>query len=388
MTNEINKRYFDLRTAKKEERLIDLSVDDGSSFSSRSVIDAINAARWETEGRACKSCRASLMGYNFFTEAVSARLSTRECLIDPEFVRVGRGDRVSFPSLCGALPEDTRIYIPVPASKELLAGAKGYFKNVRLFAPDCVFDKPSPSDISVSDMPPEVIFLSLSNDTTGLAFTYSELCAWVEYAKRVSAVIIFDTTLGIFCEVSEWRGEYPSTIYEIPGACECVVEVCSLSPSYRAGIPCGYCVIPSRVDFRGRTLLNEYDKIRAESASGFECHTSYIMQRGAAAHFSPAGRLEAMRIAKEYQRNAARICAALALKGFECTLGGVSPYVFGRFCPDGFYPPFSNGLGSVCECFENGLSLRVLHGDGEYIRVSGTVTREAAEEARLRILGM
>lgn len=407
MTNEINSYYFD-REPNKKERLIDLSADDGAVFSSLTVTDAINAARWETEGGAHKSCAGSLMGYKFFTEAVSAELSTYDGFVDPDSVRVNRGDRASFPSLWGSLPKDTRIYIPVPTSRETLCGAQGYFENPHFFSPDSVFDKPLPSDISISASPeatPEVICLSLSNDPTGLTFTYSEIAAWIDYAKRISALIVFDTTPEIFCEVSEWRQEYPRTIYEIPGAFECAVEVCSFAPSYRAGIPCGYCVIPEGVRFRGRSLLAEYDKKlkaagkKTPESSCFERHVSYVIQRGAAAHLSPAGKLESMKTAKEYQRNARALCAALALKGFECAFLGVSPYVFGRFCDDGFGFPFPQKNLSACDQLEKKLAIRVLRGDvfgirgkkgndrQEYMRISGTVVRDKAEEAQLRILG-
>lgn len=405
MTNGINSFYFDRNTVICEDMPIDLGTDDGT-FSSPSVIDAINAARWETEGGAYKNCRSSLVGYKFFTETVGAALSGSEYSVDPECIRAERGNSASLASLWGTLPEDTRIYIPVPISKDVLAGAKGYFRELTLFSPDCVFDKPAPGDINASDAPPEVIFLSLLNDPTGLAFTYSELYDWVEYARSVSAVLIFDTTLGIFCRTCEWQSEYPYSVYEIPGARECAVEVCSLAPSYRAGVPCGYCVIPSEIRFRKHSLLDEHDKRltsrgNGERASGYlENHIPYVIQRGAAAHFSPAGQLESMRIARKYQKNASRLCAALALKGFECTRGGISPYVFGSFCPDGLYPPFPEGSGSLRDRLERTLSIRALHGelfgltDGhrrggkEYIRISGTTPHSVAEQARLRILGM
>lgn len=409
MTNEINSYYFDHKPTKKEERLIDLSTDDGVAFSSSTVTDAINAARWETEGGAHKSCAGSLMGYKFFTEAVSAELSAYDGFVAPDNIRVNRGDITSFPSLWGSFPKNTRIYIPVPTSRETLCGAEGYFEEPCFFSSDCVFDKPVPSDISAakcSEALPEVIYLSLSNNPTGLTFTYSELAAWIDYAKKISAVIIFDTTLGLFCEVSEWRQEYPRTVYEIPGAFECAVEVCSFAPSYRAGIPCGYCIIPEGVCFRGRSLLSVYDKKlkaagkKTPESSCFERHVSYVIQRGAAAHLSPAGKLESMKTAKEYQRNARKLCAALALKGFECTFGGVSPYIFGRFCDDGFDFPFPPKSVSACEHLENKLAIRVLRGAAfglndkksngwqEYMRISGTVVRDKAEEAQLRILGL
>lgn len=409
MTNEINSYYLDHKPTKKDEGVIDLGADDGVTFSSLTAVsDAINAARWETEGRAHKSCAGSLMGYKFFTESVSAELSTYDGFVDPDNIRVNRGDRASFPSLLCSLPTDTKIYIPVPTARETLSGVKEYFDAPRLFLTDHVFDKPVPNDIEKlsAETSPEVIYLSLSNDPTGLTFTYSELAAWIEYAKTISAVIIFDTTLEIFCEVSEWRREYPHTIYEIPGACECAVEVCSFAPSYRAGIPCGYCVIPSGVRFRGRSLLAAYDKkLKAASkktteSNCFERHVSYVIQRGAAAHLSPAGKLESMRTAKEYQRNARKLCAALALKGFECVFNGVSPYVFGRFCTDSFCLPFPQKSVSACDHLESKLALRVLRGDAfglpdrkgsvweEYLRISGAVSHEKAEEACLRIFSM
>ena len=156
--------------------------------------------------------------------------------------------------------------------------------------------------------------------------TRDQLAQWVEYARRNNAVIIFDSAYKAYIRTPG----IPESIYEIPGAKECAIELRSFSKTAGfTGVRCAYMVVP--------------ESLKALSPSGEEVplnrlwsrrHTTkfngvaYIVQRAAEAVFSDEGKEQVKAMTDYYMENARLIREGLADKGFTAYGGVDAPYIW------------------------------------------------------------
>lgn len=367
-------KSMSISKAKTDRAYVNLCSDDRAMPSCRAVSAAMEAALWDTSGSVgyfgyagthASADRFHMSGItdkrcSFLCSAVSELLRARAGSgfdlplsgLSEDSIFINSGERSDMISLGGRLPESTKIYIPLPASRTTINAANGYYLSPRYFTPADPLRAPLPCDLP-DDFPsegvesicltnepdsvggvcgvsksyaPVAVFLCSPSDATGIAFERAGLTEWVEFAIKHRVLLIFDATLSPFVREYEEAGRYVSTIYEIPGAVMCAAEVCSLLPSWQGGIRCGYSVLPDTEffgRFRGSCLHC------AEVSSGTA--VSYMTLRGAAGVFSPDGINESRRRVEYYRCGARRLAAALAAVGFEPTSSvGVSPYVFMR----------------------------------------------------------
>ncbi|MFR8735767.1 MAG: aminotransferase class I/II-fold pyridoxal phosphate-dependent enzyme [Butyricicoccus sp.] len=87
----------------------------------------------------------------------------------------------------------------------------------------------------------DIIYL-LSEQPTGAAYDRAGLKAWVDYANKQNAVILYDAAYECFIEDET----LPRSIYEIEGAKSCAIEFCSFSKMAGfTGTRCGWTVVPT-----------------------------------------------------------------------------------------------------------------------------------------------
>lgn len=180
---------------------------------------------------------------------------------------------------------------------------------------------PMPDEAQEAD----IIYLCSPNNPTGAAYNYEQLKEWVEYARRKGAVILYDSAYEAFI----CRESLPHSIFEIDGARECAIEFCSLSKTAGfTGTRCGYTVVPHDLK-SGDTELNRlWLRRQTTKFNG----VSYIVQRGAAAVFSPEGLPQIRENIDYYRQNAKIITDALDACGITYFGGENSPYIWLK-CP-------------------------------------------------------
>ena len=173
----------------------------------------------------------------------------------------------------------------------------------------------------------EIIYLCSPNNPTGAAYDRSGLQAWVDYANGVGAVIVFDAAYESFIE----DPALPHSIFELPGAERCAIEIASLSKTAGfTGMRLGYTVVPKALERGGMQLHSMWARNRETRTNG----VSYILQKGAAAVFTPEGLQQTRENIRIYKQNAACFTAALDEAGIWYCGGKNSPYVWMK-CPDG-----------------------------------------------------
>ena len=171
------------------------------------------------------------------------------------------------------------------------------------------------------------VLINTPNNPTGAAYTRAQLKAWVDYARKNDAIILYDAAYE--CFISE--GELARSIFEIEGARECAVEICSFSKiAGFTGTRCGYTVVPKELEREGMNLNKLWLRRQTTKFNG----VPYVVQRAAAAVFTESGMAEIQSNLDYYRRNAKVIADALDECGVWYCGGKNSPYIWLR-CPGG-----------------------------------------------------
>jgi LL-diaminopimelate aminotransferase len=173
----------------------------------------------------------------------------------------------------------------------------------------------------------DLIYICSPNNPTGAVFDRETLQAWVDYANKINAIILFDAAYEAFIE----EEEVPHSIFEINGSRTCAIEISSLSKTASfTGVRCGYTVIPKEL-FRGGMSLNQmWVRNRTTKTNG----VSYIIQKGAMAVFSEDGQKQVKDAIRIYKKNGVYLMEALDQLGLWYCGGKNAPYIWMK-CPDG-----------------------------------------------------
>ena len=153
-----------------------------------------------------------------------------------------------------------------------------------------------------------------------------QLQKWVDYANGRGAVILFDAAYEAFVE-----GDLPHSIFEVPGAETCAIEICSLSKTAGfTGTRLGYTVIPKALERDGMNLNAMWVRNRTTKTNGI----SYILQKAGIAVFTDEGLLQIRENIDHYKENARVLMNALDECGIKYWGGKNAPYIW-MACPNG-----------------------------------------------------
>ena len=176
------------------------------------------------------------------------------------------------------------------------------------------------------DLDADLVYLCSPNNPTGAAYDREQLTRWVNWANSRGAVILFDAAYEAFIEE-----DLPHSIFEIPGAETCAIEICSLSKTAGfTGTRLGYTVIPKELERCGLSLNAMWVRNRTTKTNG----VSYILQHGGAAVFTDEGQKQIHDNIRIYKENARVLMAALDKAGVRYWGGKNAPYIWMQ-CPGG-----------------------------------------------------
>lgn len=316
--SEIAKRVKAYTLANPDKKIIRLGIGDVTQPLTKTVIDAMANAVQEMGVKDTFKGYPPEYGYDFLREAIVAHYSKRcNVSIKCDDVFVSDGAK----SDCGNIVEifgDNEILIPDPVypvylDSNIMCGRKAKFINANeanLFAP-------LPEGIDGGNY---VIYICSPNNPTGAVYTKDQLEKWVKFAKATGSVIIFDSAYEAYI-----TGGEPRSIYEIEGAKECAIEICSLSKSAGfTGTRCSWTIVPTELMVGDTSLNAMWARRQATKFNG----VPYIIQKGAEAALSDQGRKESDEIISYYMRNAKLIADLLKEKGVFFTGGISSPYIW------------------------------------------------------------
>ncbi|MBR6290642.1 MAG: LL-diaminopimelate aminotransferase [Clostridia bacterium] len=374
--SDIAKKVKAYSAAHPEKKIIRLGIGDVTLPLAPAVISAMQKATAEMGEKETFRGYAPEYGYAFLREAIRRHYENfGVCLSDDE-IYASDGAKCD----CGNIVElfgDNEVLIPDPVYPVYLDSNVMSGRRVRLIetGPENGF-LPSPDGLDGLDSKGYVIYLCSPNNPTGATFTAEGLKKWVDFARESGSLIIYDSAYEAFI-----FDDHPRSIFEIEGAKECAVEICSLSKSAGfTGTRCGWTVIPRGISSGGTYLYKMWERRQATKYNGIP----YVVQRAAEAALSPEGEAQCRENVKYYLRNAKTVAAMLDEKGIFYTGGSSSPYVWMK-CPGGmtsweffdFLLDRANVVGTPGAGFGR-------CGEG-YFRLTGFGSAEATAEAVDRI---
>ena len=275
-------------------------------------------------------------GYPFLREAIAQHdYKARGMDIKPEEIFVSDGAKSDCGNIGDIFGVDNVVAVcdpvyPVYVDTNAMAGRAGDYQEElgrwnRLIYMPCVESNgfaPEPPKEKA-----DLIYLCFPNNPTGAVATREQLKMWVDYANANGSVILFDSAYEAFIS----REDIPHSIFEIEGARTCAIEFRSFSKTAGfTGNRCAYTVVPMELERGGAKLNTMWNRRQTTKFNG----VPYIVQRGAAAIYTPEGRAQIRENIAYYQNNAKVIREGLAAAGLTCFGGVDAPYIWLK-TPDG-----------------------------------------------------
>ncbi len=227
----------------------------------------------------------------------------------------------------------------------------------------------------------DLIYLCSPSNPTGVALTRDDLGAWVAYAKKEKAILLFDHAYAGFV-TSE---DVPKSIFEIPGAKDCAIEFRSFSKTAGfTGLRCAYAVIPKTVlgSLNG-TMTSLHSLWNRRQAAKFN-GVAFPIQKGALAVYSPQGQKETRAQIESYLQEASKLKKGLQALGHTCFGGVDSPYIWWK-TPKGMSSwEFFDHLLQMCHLICIPGSGFGKSGEG-YVRLSSFILPETTNLALTRL---
>jgi len=323
-------------------RIIRCGVGDVTEPLPASVVAAMHRAVEEMGTREGFRGYGPPWGYDFLRDAIAeGDFRERGIAVDREEIIVSDGSKTDAGAILEifATGDANRIGItdpvyPVYVDTNVMAGNTGparpggsYEGLVPLACTEENGFVPEPPDERL-----DLVYLCFPNNPTGGMIDRPRLEAWVEWALRHEAIILYDVAYADYVT----DPELPRSILEIEDARRCAIEFHSFSKNGGfTGVRCGYTVCPR--ELRGRTAAGdavpvlELWKRRWSTRSN---SVAYVVQRAAEALYSEAGRRETRALVDGYLANARALREGCAAMGLRVHGGEHAPYVWVG-CPDG-----------------------------------------------------
>lgn len=384
---EIGRRTAAYAARHPDKKLIRLGIGDVTRPLAPAVVDAMKKAADEMGRAETFMGYGPYEGYDFLREAIVKNDYApfgAPVAADEIFVSDGaKGDCGNIGDLFSS--ENTvavcdPVY-PVYVDANAMAGRAGDWDGGRwtklVYMPCTAGNGFMPA---LPETVPDLIYLCFPNNPTGAAATKEQLKRWVDYARAHDSVLLYDAAYRAYIADSA----LPRSIYEVEGAAECAVEFCSYSKTAGfTGTRCGWTVVPKALERGGRNLNAMWMRRQSTKYNG----TSYVVQRGAEAVYSPAGKAQVAADISYYMRNAAVIREGLAKAGVTVYGGVDSPYIWLR-TPDGegSWEFFDRLLEEANVVTTPGSGFGP-SGEG-YMRLTAFGDAEATREAVSRIVGI
>ena len=376
---------------EKAKRLIRCGIGDVTEPVPVAAREAMKKAVDELGNRGTFRGYGPEQGYPFLRESI-AQNAYAGLGIDPGDIFVSDGSKCDSGNILDIFGQGNKIAVtdpvyPVYVDTNVMAGNTGEANEAGEYE-GLVYLKCTAENGFVPAIPEEkvdLVYLCYPNNPTGTTATREQLEAWVAYALKNDAVILYDAAYEAFVQ----DDSIPRSIFEIEGAHQCAIEFRSFSKNGGfTGVRCAYTVIPETVT--GATASG--DRIPLKQLWGRRHSTkfngaSYPVQRGAEAIYSDAGKAEVAELVEHYMTNAKLLREACEGLGLKVWGGENAPYVWVG-CPEGI-----TSWGMFDKMLE-GAQVVVTPGSGfgaageGFFRISAFNSRENVEEVCRRLAEM
>ena len=328
--SNIAKKINAYQSENPEAEILRLGIGDVTQPLAPAIIEALHKAVDEMANAETFHGYAPDLGYEFLRNAIAKNdYKDRGCDISADEIFVSDGAKCDSGNIQEIFGLDNKIAVcdpvyPVYVDTNVMAGRSGeYNPNTQNFDGMIYMPCLEENDF-VPEFPkenPDIIYLCFPNNPTGATITKAQLQEWVDYAKRIGAVIIYDAAYEAYIT----EEEIPHSIYECEGARECAIELHSFSKNAGfTGVRLGYTVVPKDLKCGEVSLHDMWARRHGTKFNG----APYIVQRAGEAVYSAAGKAQLKEQVAYYMQNAKVIYEGLKNAGYSVSGGINAPYVW------------------------------------------------------------
>jgi LL-diaminopimelate aminotransferase len=387
---EIRRRTQVFADANPGVRLVDLGVGDVTRPLPPAVVRAMHEAADDMARAGTFKGYGPYAGYEWLRAAIARHdFGARGVTVGADEIFVSDGGKSDSANLQEIFATDCVVAVmdpvyPVYADTNVVAGrtgpadASGRYAGM-VYLPCTAENGFQPA---LPDRRVDLIYLCYPNNPTGAVATREALTRWVRYAKEHEAVIFYDAAYESYIV----DDDVPHSIYEIDGAREVAIESRSFSKNAGfTGMRLAYTVVPAAA--KGRTDAGEAVSLNALWARRIGMKSNgapYVIQKAAAAVYTPEGHKEVRALVDDYMANARIVRDGLAAAGLDVYGGHNAPYVWFRTPPGvSSWDFFDRMLATAGVVGAPGSGFGP-SGEG-YFRLTAFGSREQTEEAVHRI---
>jgi LL-diaminopimelate aminotransferase len=330
---EIGRRVSAFADANPQADIIKLGIGDVTEPLPGAIVEAMHKAVDEMASHDGFHGYGPEQGYAWLRKAIAEHdYRSRGCDISADEIFVSDGSKCDSGNILDifATGQANKIAVcdpvyPVYVDTNVMAGntgpanERGEYEGL-VYLPMTAENGFSPA---VPNIPVDVVYLCYPNNPTGATADKGTLERWVEYAKANGALLLFDAAYHAFIT----EPGVPHSIYEIEGARDCAIEFRSFSKNAGfTGTRCAFTVIPEGLTAKAKdgtdvSLHQLWNRRQSTKFNG----VSYIVQRGAEAAYSEAGRAQIAELVSFYLGNAAIVREQMTAAGLE-VYGGVERF--------------------------------------------------------------
>ena len=287
--------------AHPEKEIIRLGIGDVTQPLAKCVVTAMQDAAAEMGTKEGFHGYGPEQGYPFLKQAIQGYYAGRGTQLAEDEIFISDGAKSDLANVLGLFDVDNTVLVPDPVyptyvddnvtdGRKIIYGRTSQ-ENGFLGMPD-------------DSVKADIIYICSPNNPTGAAYTREQLKAWVDYAKKNNAVILYDAAYECFIT----DPALARSIFEVEGARECAIEICSFSKiAGFTGTRCGYTIVPHELEREGMNLNKLWLRRQTTKFNG----VPYVVQRAAAAVFTESGMAEIQANLDYYRQNAKVIADAL-----------------------------------------------------------------------------
>ncbi len=336
--SDIAKKVGAYTAVHPEKPIIRLGIGDVTQPLPPAVIDALHKAADEMGAAETFRGYGPEQGYAFLRELIAENdYKARGIEIEADEIFISDGSKSDTGNIGDIFSVENRVAVcdpvyPVYVDTNAMAGRAGEYLAASGKWTNLIYMPGTPENHFIPELPsgdpaPDLIYLCYPNNPTGTMISKEALGRWVDYALANGAVILYDAAYEAYIT----EPGLPHSIYEIEGADRCAIEFRSFSKNAGfTGTRCAFTVVPKRLCVDGTQLHSLWNRRQTTKFNG----VPYVIQRAAAAVYSPEGKQQTQQLVAYYLNNARLIREGLQKAGYRVWGGVNAPYVWLK-TPDG-----------------------------------------------------
>lgn len=326
----VARKVREFEAGNPDARLIKLGIGDVTQPIAPAILNAMHKAVDEMGAANTFHGYAPDLGYEFLrTAIVENEYRKRGIDIEPDEIFVSDGAKSDCSNIQEIFDQNNLVAVcdpvyPVYVDSNVMAGRSGAFNEEKKLYSNLIYMPCTESNGFIPDFPkinPDLIYLCFPNNPTGVAITKERLQAWVDYALKIGAVILYDAAYEAYIG----DDTLPHSIFECSGAEYCAIEFRSFSKNAGfTGLRLGFTVISKKLKLSGKSVHAMWARRHGTKYNG----APYIIQRAGEAVYSPEGNQQIKAQIATYMKNAQFLKTALKDAGYTVYGGENAPYIW------------------------------------------------------------